>query len=50
VVPEIRELDLNPVKVLEPGRGVIVVDGVSASPRCDVARRARRRLSRPDGL
>jgi acetyl coenzyme A synthetase (ADP forming)-like protein len=26
VVPEIRELDLNPVKVLEPGRGVIVVD------------------------
>ena len=27
VVPEIRELDLNPVKVLEPGRGVIVVDG-----------------------
>jgi acetyl coenzyme A synthetase (ADP forming)-like protein len=27
VVPEIRELDLNPVKVLEPGRGAIVVDG-----------------------
>jgi acyl-CoA synthetase (NDP forming) len=27
LVPEIRELDLNPVKVLEPGRGVIVVDG-----------------------
>jgi acetyl coenzyme A synthetase (ADP forming)-like protein len=26
VVPEIRELDLNPVKVLEPGRGVVVVD------------------------
>jgi acetyl coenzyme A synthetase (ADP forming)-like protein len=26
VVPELRELDLNPVKVLEPGRGVIVVD------------------------
>jgi acyl-CoA synthetase (NDP forming) len=25
VVPELRELDLNPVKVLEPGRGVIVV-------------------------
>jgi acetate---CoA ligase (ADP-forming) len=27
LVPEIRELDLNPVKVLEPGRGAIVVDG-----------------------
>ncbi len=27
VVPEIRELDLNPVKALEPGKGVIVVDG-----------------------
>jgi acetyl coenzyme A synthetase (ADP forming)-like protein len=26
VAPEIRELDLNPVKVLEPGRGVVVVD------------------------
>ncbi|HWP66462.1 MAG TPA: GNAT family N-acetyltransferase [Candidatus Limnocylindria bacterium] len=26
VVPEIVELDLNPVKVLEPGRGAIVVD------------------------
>jgi len=26
VVPEIRELDLNPVKVMEPGRGVVVVD------------------------
>ena len=26
-VPEIRELDLNPVKVLPPGRGAIVVDG-----------------------
>ncbi len=26
VVPEIRELDLNPVKVLEPGRGAVVVD------------------------
>ena len=25
-VPELRELDLNPVKVLEPGRGVVVVD------------------------
>jgi acetyl coenzyme A synthetase (ADP forming)-like protein len=27
VVPEIRELDLNPVKVLAPGRGAIAVDG-----------------------
>ncbi len=26
VIPEIGELDLNPVKVLEPGRGAIVVD------------------------
>jgi acetyl coenzyme A synthetase (ADP forming)-like protein len=26
LVPELRELDLNPVKVLEPGRGAIVVD------------------------
>ncbi len=27
LVPEIQELDLNPVKVLEPGRGAVVVDG-----------------------
>ncbi len=26
IVPELRELDLNPVKVLEPGRGACVVD------------------------
>ncbi|MCX8071030.1 MAG: GNAT family N-acetyltransferase [Candidatus Binatia bacterium] len=26
VVPELRELDLNPVKVLPPGQGVVVVD------------------------
>jgi acyl-CoA synthetase (NDP forming) len=26
LVPELRELDLNPVKVLEPGRGAHVVD------------------------
>lgn len=25
-IPELRELDLNPVKVLEPGEGVVVVD------------------------
>jgi acetyl coenzyme A synthetase (ADP forming)-like protein len=27
LIPELRELDLNPVKVLEPGRGALVVDG-----------------------
>jgi len=27
LVPELRELDLNPVKVLRPGEGAIVVDG-----------------------
>lgn len=27
MVPEITELDLNPVKVLEPGSGAVVVDG-----------------------
>jgi acyl-CoA synthetase (NDP forming) len=27
IAPEVRELDLNPVKVLPPGRGAIVVDG-----------------------
>lgn len=27
VVPELRELDLNPVKVLAPGQGAVVVDG-----------------------
>ena len=27
IVPELRELDLNPVKVLEPGRGALAVDG-----------------------
>jgi acetyl coenzyme A synthetase (ADP forming)-like protein len=26
LVPEIRELDLNPVKVLPPGRGAVVID------------------------
>ncbi len=26
LVPELRELDLNPVKVLPPGEGVVVVD------------------------
>jgi hypothetical protein len=27
IVPEIAELDLNPIKVLPPGEGAIVVDG-----------------------
>jgi acyl-CoA synthetase (NDP forming) len=27
IVPELCELDLNPVKVLAPGRGTVVVDG-----------------------
>jgi acyl-CoA synthetase (NDP forming) len=27
IVPELRELDLNPVKVLAPGEGAVVVDG-----------------------
>jgi acyl-CoA synthetase (NDP forming) len=25
-VPELREMDLNPVKVLPPGQGIVVVD------------------------
>ncbi len=27
LIPELSELDLNPVKVLEPGRGAVAVDG-----------------------
>ncbi len=27
LIPELRELDLNPLKVLEPGNGALVVDG-----------------------
>ena len=26
-IPELQDLDLNPIKVLEPGNGAIVVDG-----------------------
>ncbi len=26
IIPELRDLDLNPVKVLEPGKGAVVVD------------------------
>jgi 6-phosphogluconolactonase len=42
VVPELLELDLNPVKVLPPGQGAVVVDGrmrIQASK--DVAQEAR---------
>ncbi|MFQ5666164.1 MAG: acetate--CoA ligase family protein, partial [Candidatus Binatia bacterium] len=44
IIPELRELDLNPVKVLSPGEGAIVVDGrmrigpVSVEPRPDTSR------------
>jgi acetyl coenzyme A synthetase (ADP forming)-like protein len=27
VIPELQDLDLNPIKVLEPGKGAVVVDG-----------------------
>jgi acetyl coenzyme A synthetase (ADP forming)-like protein len=27
IIPEMQDLDLNPIKVLEPGKGAIVVDG-----------------------
>jgi hypothetical protein len=27
IIPELQDLDLNPIKVLEPGSGAIVVDG-----------------------
>jgi hypothetical protein len=27
IVPEVTELDLNPVKLLTPGKGAIVLDG-----------------------
>jgi len=27
VLPELRELDLNPVRVLPPGQGAVAVDG-----------------------
>ena len=39
VAPEILELDLNPVKVLEPGRGAIVLDArIRIGPRQPTAR------------
>jgi acetyltransferase len=27
IIPELQDLDLNPIKVLEPGSGAIAVDG-----------------------
>ena len=34
IAPEILELDLNPIKVLEPGRGIVVVDArIRATPK-----------------
>jgi acetyl coenzyme A synthetase (ADP forming)-like protein len=27
IIPELQDLDLNPIKVLEPGKGAVVVDG-----------------------
>jgi acetyltransferase len=34
IVPELVELELNPVKVLEPGRGAVVLDGrMQIAPR-----------------
>jgi hypothetical protein len=38
VVPELSELDLNPVKVLTPGNGGVVVDGrLRLKPRHEMA-------------
>ena len=34
LVPEVIDLELNPVKVLAPGRGAVVVDGrMQIAPR-----------------
>jgi acetyl coenzyme A synthetase (ADP forming)-like protein len=42
-VPELQEMDLNPVKVLEPGRGVVVVDARMKVRRVEPARHPRMR-------
>ena len=51
VVPELRELDLNPVKVLAPGQGAVVVDAPHAPRPAAVLtvalRRARRAAPAP---
>ena len=43
VVPELLEMDLNPVKVLEPGQGVVVVDARMKIRRVEPARHPRMR-------
>jgi acyl-CoA synthetase (NDP forming) len=43
VVPELMEMDLNPVKVLEPGRGVVVVDARMKIRRVEPGRHPRMR-------
>jgi hypothetical protein len=47
IVPELRELDLNPVKVLAPGQGAIVDDGRNlqrTARAADIARAPASRL------
>jgi acetyl coenzyme A synthetase (ADP forming)-like protein len=43
VVPELMEMDLNPVKVLEPGEGVVVVDARMKIRRVEPGRHPRMR-------
>jgi acyl-CoA synthetase (NDP forming) len=43
VVPELMEMDLNPVKVLEPSRGVVVVDARMKIRRVEPGRHPRMR-------
>jgi acetate---CoA ligase (ADP-forming) len=38
IVPEISEIDLNPIKVLAPGKGAVVVDGRMCARPAAVAR------------
>ena len=42
-VPELLEMDLNPVKVLQPGQGVVVVDARMKIRRVEPARHPRMR-------
>ena len=48
VAPEILELDLNPVKVLEPGKGAVVVDGRMRVGRLSTAPGHRKNPGRAD--
>ena len=43
VMPELLEMDLNPVKVLEPGQGVVVVDARMKIRRVEPAKHPRMR-------